>query len=69
MASKDAQTVRRCRIREETTGQLINTATGQPFTYHDACVERDPHVGHDPAATQAARLAVTELVRTAFKSN
>lgn len=66
---KNAQTVRRCRIREEAIGQLINTATGQPFTYKDSCVERDPHVGHDPAATQAARQSVKELVKTVFKLN
>lgn len=65
--AKNAQTVRNCRIREDATGQLINAATGQPFTYKDSCVERDPHVGHDPAATQAARQAVTDLVRRVFK--
>src|SRR5436190_2946025 len=58
--AKNAQTVRRCRIREDVSGRLINTATSQPFSYKDECVERDPHVNHDPAATQAARQAVRE---------
>jgi len=52
---KSAQTVRRCTIREEPQGQLINAVTGQPFSYKDSCVERDPHVGYDPAATQAGK--------------
>ncbi len=66
---KNAQTVRGCRIREETTGQLINAATSQPFTYKDACVEYGPHVGHDPVATQAAKQSVKDLLKTAFKLN
>jgi len=65
--SKDSQTVRRCRIREEPVGQLINTATKQVFTYKDPCVERDPHVGHDPAAAQAAKQSVKNLLRTVLK--
>ena len=65
--AKNAQTVRNCRIREDASGRLINAATNQPFSYKDACVERDPHVGHDPAATQAARGAVKECLRSVFK--
>ena len=64
---KNAQTVRRCRISEEAIGQLINTETRQAFSYKDACVERDPHVGHDPAATQAATQSVKDLLRMVFK--
>jgi len=66
---KNGQTVRRCTIREEAKGQLINVATGQPFTYKDSCVELDPHVGYDPAATQAARQSVKDLLKTVFKLN
>jgi dienelactone hydrolase len=66
---RSAQTVRRCMIREEATGQLINAATRQPFSYKDACVERDPHVGYDPAATQAARQSVKDLLKTVFNLN
>ncbi len=68
-AIKDAQTVRRCRIREVAPGQLINAETGQLFTYKDSCVERDPHVGYDPAATQAARQSVKDLLKAVFKLN
>lgn len=65
----NAQTVRRCRIREEAAGQLVNTATQQPFTYKDACVERDPHVGHDPDAARAARGTVKDFLKAVFKLN
>jgi len=66
---KGAQTVRHCTIVEEPTGQLINAATRQLFTYKDACVERDPHVGYDPAATQAAGKSVKDLLKSVFKLN
>jgi dienelactone hydrolase len=65
--AKGAQTVRNCRIREDASGRLINAGTGQPFSYKDACVEHDPHVGHDPAATQAVRTAVKDFYRSLFK--
>jgi len=54
-------------IREEPKGILINAASKEPFTYKDPCVERDPHVNHDVAATQATRVAVKELLKTVFK--
>ena len=65
--AKNAQTVRRCAIREEAPGQLVNTATGQLFSYKDACVDRDPHVGYDAAATVAVRGEVGAFLTTLFK--
>lgn len=65
--AKNSQTVRNCVIREEGPGQLINTATGKLFTYQDACVGRDPHVGHDAAATLAVRGEVGAFLTTLFK--
>nr|WP_315811626.1 dienelactone hydrolase family protein [Bradyrhizobium sp. SZCCHNR2028] len=62
-----AQTVRNCRIKESDGGMLINAETQQPFTYQDACVELDPHVGGNPATAEAARQAVTDFLRTLFK--
>jgi dienelactone hydrolase len=67
LVAKNSQTVRRCVIREESGGRLVNTATGNVFSYADACVERDPHVGHDPVATRAAVQSVRELLKTVFK--
>ncbi len=64
--SNNAQTVRNCRIREEPVGQLINAVSGAPFTYADACVERNPHVGYDPDAAQAAHRYVGTFLATLF---
>jgi dienelactone hydrolase len=67
IVAKGAQTVRNCAIREQPIGTLINAAGGQPFTYSDPCVERDPHVGFDPEATSQVRPAVAAIVKAAFK--
>lgn len=69
IVAKNAQTVRNCRIRENDAGQLVNTATNRPFTYQDECVERDPHVGHDAAAMDAARQSIRAFLQTVFKLN
>jgi dienelactone hydrolase len=61
------QTVRHCAIREEPAALLINASTRQPFTYKDPCVEANPHVGFDPAATDAAKMSVKEILKTVFK--
>jgi dienelactone hydrolase len=67
IVAKDAQTVRNCAIREQPVGTLINVASGQPFAYSDPCVERDPHVGHDPQATSQVRPGVAAILKAAFK--
>src|SRR3954462_6057152 len=53
--STGAQTVRACKIREGEGGVLINVSTAQPFSYKDDCVQLNPHVGGNAAATAAAR--------------
>lgn len=62
-----SQTVRACRIREDEQGRLINAETGARFTYQDACVQKDPHVGYDPAATLAVREALRAFYTGLFK--
>jgi dienelactone hydrolase len=64
--SRNSQTVRRCHIREESAGILVNAVTGEPFTYKDPCVERDPHTGYDPVAAEAAHRAVAETLEHVF---
>src|SRR4029453_17628543 len=67
VVAKGAQTVRACTIKEGPTGVLINTATGAPFAYTDACVQLDPHVGRNAAAATAAQAAAGGFRATAFK--
>jgi dienelactone hydrolase len=67
VVSKGSQSTRACTLKEEPAGVVINANTGQPFTYKDPCVQTDPHIGYNEAASIATRKAVTELLRTAFK--
>jgi dienelactone hydrolase len=62
----NAQTVRNCEIREAQPGRLVNARTGEPFTYKDACVELNPHVGYHPAAAQQADAAVVAYLKGLF---
>jgi dienelactone hydrolase len=61
------QTVRHCMIREEPAGLLIDASTKEPFSYKDPCVELNPHVGFEPAATEAAKMSVRQFLKTVFK--
>jgi dienelactone hydrolase len=67
VVSANAQTVRHCHIKEGDDGVLMNADTQTPFTYQDACVERDPHVGGNPATAEQARKAVGEFLAVLFK--
>jgi dienelactone hydrolase len=67
IVSTGAQTVRGCKIREGEGGVLINISTAQPFSYKDDCVQLNPHVGGNAAATAAARIAVSDFVRQVLK--
>lgn len=60
------ETVRNCQIREAANGVLVDVATGQPFTYRDACVAHGPHLGYDPVAAQAARISVNAFLKSLF---
>ncbi len=63
----NAQSVRHCVIREESAGLLVNAQTREPFTYKDACVELNPHVGYDAVAAEAAKTSIREFLKTVFK--
>ena len=65
--STGAQTVRNCQIREGDGGVLMNGDTKAPFTYQDACVELNPHVGGNPATAAESRKAVVEFLQALFK--
>jgi hypothetical protein len=53
-------------VQEEKPGVLVNTATRRPFTWDDACVENNTHVGYDAPAMRATHAAVRDLLRTVF---
>lgn len=63
----DLQTTRRCKLKEEPRGMIINVETAQPFTYDDPCVERNPHIAFNPEAADLTHKAVAELLRGVFK--
>ncbi len=67
LVSANAQTVRNCHIKEGDGSVLMNADTQTPFTYKDACVELNPHVGGNPATAEEARKAVVEFLHTLFK--
>ncbi|MET4231694.1 dienelactone hydrolase family protein [Bradyrhizobium sp. 482_C4_N1_1] len=65
--SANAQTVRNCHIKEGDGGVLMNGDTNAPFTYKDACVELNPHVGGNPTTAAESRKAVEEFLQALFK--
>jgi dienelactone hydrolase len=67
VVSANAQTVRNCHIKEADDGVLMNADTQAPFTYKDACVELNPHVGGNPETAEAARKAVNEFLAALLK--
>jgi dienelactone hydrolase len=67
--STNAQTVRNCKIKEESPGQLMNVATGKLFQYTDACVERNPHVGSDVEATKIATQKISQFLVNLLSKN
>jgi dienelactone hydrolase len=67
VVASGGQTVRNCRIIEGEGGVLINAETKEPFSYKDACVELNPHVGGNPATAQEARKAVSDFLQALFK--
>jgi dienelactone hydrolase len=61
--SVNAQSARNCRLKEGEGGVLMNDETKQPFTYQDACIALNPHVGGNPATAVQARKAVSDFLQ------
>ena len=62
-----SQSVRACTIVEQAGGVLVESGSGAPFTYANACVQLGPHLGYDAAATQASTKAVKDFLLGVFK--
>ena len=65
--STNAQSARNCRLKEGQGGVLMNDDTKAPFSYQDACITLNPHVGGNPATAQEARKAVSEFLQALLK--
>jgi len=65
--SANSQSARNCRLKEGDGGVLMNDDTKAPFTYQDACIALNPHVGGNPATAQEARKAVSEFLVALLK--
>ncbi len=65
--SANAQTARNCKLREGEGGVLMNGDTNAPFTYKDACIELNPHVGGNPTTANEARKAVVDFLQALLK--
>ena len=65
--SANAQTARNCHIMEGDGGVLMNGDTNAPFTYKDACIELNPHVGGNPTTAAESRKAVVDFLQALFK--
>ena len=68
VVSQGASTSRNCRMEEGEGGVILNRKTGKPYDVaKDPCVEKDPHVGYNEAATIATTKAVKEFLTSTFK--
>lgn len=64
--AKGAQTVRACRIVDDARGRLIHAATEAEFSFNDACVQLDPHVGSNAEARESAVRDLTAYLKAQF---
>src|ERR1700684_324861 len=56
-----------CEREERAPGEIINVATGKPFTWSDPCVRHKATVGYDPAATAQSIEMLKLFLATIFK--
>jgi dienelactone hydrolase len=64
---KGAPTTRRCQLMESDDHQILNRETQKPFTYRDACVEKDPTVAYKEAANSQARIFIRDFLTNVFQ--
>jgi dienelactone hydrolase len=60
----NAQSTRKCRLKEGPDGTVLNAETGTPFILKtDSCLAIGAHIGHNAEATALARIAVREFLQ------
>ncbi len=64
---KGATTTRRCHLVESEDHQIINSETQKPFTYSDACVDKDPTLAYNESASNQAHIFVRDFLTEVFK--
>lgn len=67
VSSPKAQSSRDCNIKETKPGLLTNLATGQPFSYDDACVRTGTTAGYNAAAATHVKKAVPAFLQQILK--
>jgi dienelactone hydrolase len=63
----EAVITNRCLLEERAGGEIVNIATGKPFSPSDACVSRGATLGYDATATAEATRAVIAFATATFK--
>ncbi|MGY4575140.1 carboxymethylenebutenolidase [Bradyrhizobium pachyrhizi] len=64
---KGAATTRHCQLVEADDHQIVNHETQKPFSYADACVEKDPMLAYNEAASNQAHLIVRDFLTEIFQ--
>ena len=65
--AEKSQSTANCVMHEDSSGRIMNSKTGKPFSYKDTCVRLGPTVGYHAAAHAAALKAVKEFLAETFK--
>lgn len=63
----NSETTRNCVLHEDQNGRVINSQTGQRFTYMDPCVEFGPTLAYNSEAHAASVMAVKAFLRETFQ--
>ena len=62
-----SQSTRNCALREDASGRVVNSKTGQLFNHKDACVQLGSTLAYNPEAHAASVKAVKEFLRATFR--
>ena len=62
-----SQSTRSCVMHEDQNGRVVNSRTGEPFTYKDSCVELGPTLGYNAEGHAASVKAVKAFLASTFR--